>query len=75
MPRNWLRSRTRQTVTVHLTDKTTTIEGVLTDSGRHGLVLNFAKFLGDEGSIPMAGETLIPREKVLLVQVAPVVPA
>lgn len=65
----WLRARIKETVTVHLTDGTT-IEGVLVDHSRQGLVLSFAKYLDEEVSVPMAGETLIPQEKVLLVQVA-----
>lgn len=66
----WLRARTLRTVVIHLTDGTS-IRGVLADSGRHGLVLTFARYLDAEAEVPLVGETLIPRERVLVIQVEP----
>lgn len=60
----WLRRRHKRTVVVHTTNAQT-FQGVLMSTSRDGLVLRHAKLEG----VAMAGETFIPRNTVVIVQV------
>jgi hypothetical protein len=63
----WLRRATKTELLVHTVDERT-IKGVLVETGREGLILRAAAYLEGQSSIPLAGETYIPRERVAFVQ-------
>lgn len=66
----WLRRKTKPTVTVHTASGS--VRGVMLQSSRDGILLTAATLLHDDGAeVAMAGETLVPRDRVLFVQTTP----
>lgn len=67
MRRRYLRTLRDRTVLVHTSDQT--VEGVIVQDAVDGIVIRAAKLHSDGSVVGMAGDVLIPRDKVLLVQV------
>lgn len=66
----WLRRQLADEIVVHTTQGQT-IRGWLEDVSRDGVILRAPRYVEGEGSIPLAGELFIPRERVLFAQVRP----
>lgn len=68
MARQWFTDVLRKRVVVH-TKNDQSIEGVLMEHMRDGIILRASKLLGPEGKqTPMAGEVFVPRENVAFAQ-------
>lgn len=63
--RSWVKRVTAERVLVHTTDAQT-VEGVLRDWSRDGLVLAAPRLVDQEADL--AGEVFIARERVLMIQ-------
>lgn len=69
MSGRWFRRVLKKRIIVHLaTDQS--IEGVLMEQTRDGIILRAAKLLQSAGTAdtPMAGETFVPREQIAFAQ-------
>ena len=66
---SWLAALTLETVIVHMTDDGPSVKGVKAAVYDDCLVLRDAFVLEPEGGTMLNGELVIPREKVLFMQV------
>jgi hypothetical protein len=66
--RGWLAKQVRRPVLVHTTDDNT-VAGLLALVARDGVVLRLAELREGEGSVAIAGETFILRERIAMIQV------
>ncbi len=69
-PVSWLASVTLRRIIVHTKDDRS-IEGLLLEELPDGIVLKAAKLLEEKSTVPLAGDTWIPRHQVSFVQAAP----
>lgn len=64
----WLSRVMKRKIILHTKDSQS-IEGVLWEQSRDGVILRAAKLLGEKGmSTSMAGEVFVPRENVAFAQ-------
>lgn len=68
LTRAWLWRRRARGVVVHTTDDRS-MEGLLSEVARDGVVLKGARYLDDDKTVPMSGEIWVPRDKVAFIQV------
>ncbi len=68
MTGRWFKRVLKKRIVVH-TRSDQSVEGVLMEQTRDGIILRASKLLGSEGKqTPMAGETFIPRENIAFAQ-------
>jgi hypothetical protein len=69
MGRTWFKTVLKKRILVH-TRNDQSIEGVLMERTRDGIILRASKLLRAEGrETPMAGEVFVPRENIAFAQI------
>lgn len=66
--RRWMQDKIGQAAVVHLTTGST-VQGYIVESGEDYLVMAQAKVLGDDTTAEAAGECVLLRERIELMQV------